>query len=147
MAKVAKAPASTSRRSARASHFSSCCKGSPRSAVGWVERTRNPSAESQMAIQLVGFASLNPPYDASILQQLERGVEDLARLGVALGLHALHPVVPDRLAAELAPALELVGRRSVAVELVVARLDPLQHGRLGRIEEIAPPELRAGEPA
>src|SRR5712692_8232317 len=79
-----------------------------------------------------------------VLQQIDRGVEDLARLLVALALHLLHPFIPQRLAGELLPAGELIGRNPIAIELVVAGLDLFEHALLGGVEEILAPELRAG---
>src|SRR5512132_3881584 len=78
-------------------------------------------------------------YDAGelVLKQIEGRVEDLARVGVTLALHLLHPLVPDRLAGNLGPAGQLVGRNLVAIELVISRLGALDHALLGGIEEIA----------
>src|SRR5262245_27287504 len=76
-----------------------------------------------------------------VLQQFEGGVEDLARVGVTLSLHLLHPLVPDRLARELGPARKLVGRNGVAVELVVSGFGSLDHALLSGVEKIPAPEL------
>src|SRR5712671_3849287 len=81
----------------------------------------------------------------SVLQQLERGVEDVAGFLVALGLHPLHPFFPDRLAGELAPAGELVRRDRVTLDAVIAGLDLLEHALLGGVEEVLAPEFRACE--
>ena len=51
----------------------------------------------------------------SILQELERRAEDLARLLVSLGLHPGDPVVPQRLARDLAPARDLAFEQGVDV--------------------------------
>src|SRR5262245_1224979 len=78
---------------------------------------------------------------ALVLQQFEGGIENLARVGVTLPLHLLHPLVPDRLARELGPARKLVGRNGVAVELVVSGLGSLDHALLGGVEKIPAPEI------
>src|SRR5215510_12251595 len=78
---------------------------------------------------------------ALVLQQFEGGVEDLARIGVTLALHLLHPLVPDRLARELGPACKLVGRNGVAAKLVVSGFGSLDHALLRGVEEIPAPEL------
>src|SRR5437667_11544715 len=84
---------------------------------------------------------------ALILQQLDRGVEDLAGIGVALAFHLLHPLVPDRLAGDLGPARQLIGWHSVAVEVVVAGLCLLDPAFFRGIEQVLAPELRARQPA
>src|SRR6516162_11890065 len=73
---------------------------------------------------------------ALVLEQVEGSVEDLARVGVTLALHLLHPFVPDRLARKLGPARKLLGRNGVAVELVVSGFGALDHALLRRVEEI-----------
>src|SRR6516225_181481 len=78
---------------------------------------------------------------ALVLEQFKGGVEDLARVGVTLALHLLHPFVPDRLARKLGPARKLLGRNGVAVELVVSGFSALDHALLRRVEEIPAPEL------
>src|ERR1700716_1480261 len=83
----------------------------------------------------------------SILQKIERGVEDVAGFLVAPGLHPLHPFFPDWLAGELAPTGELIRRDRVTLDAVVAGLDLLEHALLGGVEEILAPEFRARETA
>src|SRR6516165_4963519 len=78
---------------------------------------------------------------ALVLEQFKGGVEDLARVGVALALHLLHPFVPDRLARELGPARKLVGRDHITVELVVSGFGSLDHALLRGVEEIPAPEF------
>src|SRR5258708_9393322 len=76
-----------------------------------------------------------------VFEQFEGGVEDLARIGVTLALHLLHPLVPDRLAREFGPARKLVGRDHITVELVVSGFGSLDHALLRGIEEIPGPEF------
>src|SRR5258707_5477947 len=78
---------------------------------------------------------------ALVFEQFEGGVEDLARIGVTLALHLLHPLVPDRLAREFGPARKLVGRDGVAVELVGSGFSSLDHALLRGVEEIPAPEF------
>src|SRR5262249_61610003 len=78
---------------------------------------------------------------ALVLQRFEGGIENLTRVGVTLALHLLPPLVPDRLARELGPAHELVGRNGVAVELVVSGFGSLDHALLRGVEEIPAPEF------
>src|SRR6516225_10842011 len=84
---------------------------------------------------------------ALVLEQVEGSVEDLARVGVTLALHLLHPLVPDRLARKLGPARKLVGRNGVAVELVISGFGALDHALLRGVEEIPAPELCSGQAA
>src|SRR5262245_24906152 len=84
---------------------------------------------------------------ALVLEHRDRGVEDVAGLLVALTLHLLHPFVPERLARDLAPALHLVSRYFVAVDLVVAGLGAFERALLGGVEEVLAPEARADDAA
>src|SRR5262249_8661863 len=84
---------------------------------------------------------------ALVLKQLQGGVEDLPRVGVALTLHLLHPFVPEWLSGKFGPARELGRWNDVAVDLVISRFGTLDHAFLGSVEEITPPELRSGNTA
>src|SRR5215470_16409148 len=93
-------------------------------------------------------ASRRPGMTAAlVLQHLDRAVEDVAGLLVALALHLLDPLVPQRLAGHFAPALHLLGRNHVAVDLVIPGLGALERALLGAVEEVLAPELRAGKAA
>src|SRR5262249_2443306 len=72
---------------------------------------------------------------ALVLEQVEGSVEDLARVGVTLALHLLHPFVPDWLARKLGPARKLVGRNGVAVELVISGFGAFDHALLRGVED------------
>src|SRR2546428_10685692 len=84
---------------------------------------------------------------ALVLEQVEGRVEDLARVGVTLALHLLHPLVPDRLARELGPARKLVGWNHVADKLVGSGFGAFDRALLGGVEEIPAPELCSGQTA
>src|SRR5207244_5334810 len=87
-------------------------------AVLGLQRTTTQSSVRRLR-KLICVAALRPRHGRLILQQLERCVEDLAGVGVALAFHLLYPLAPDRLAGEFGPARQLVGRNGVAIELVV----------------------------
>src|SRR3982074_1833872 len=115
------------------------CKSSPlagSSPPSFPAKAGNPEPTRRHGVPDGPLSRAMTNSNASILQKLERRIEDVTGFLVALGLHPLHPFLPDRLAGELAPAGELVRGNHVTLDAVIAGLDLLEHALLGGVEEV-----------
>src|SRR5689334_20557218 len=108
MRKVATTPAKTRTRSQRSSHLPIDCIARLDISAVIARESGQSRATRRHHVPDGPLPRAMTNSNASILQELERGVEDVAGLLVALGLHPLHPFVPDRFAGDLAPAGEFI---------------------------------------
>src|SRR6478672_12422811 len=141
MAKVANTPTYSSASSQRCSHFPKISvTRSPHRRHRSTPIAANEDRSRKQSHQFLFIAWL-------LLGSLERRLEDVAGLLVALALHLLHPLLPERLAGNLVPAGGFRRRHVIAIELIIARLDPLHDAAFGAVEEVLAPELGAFKPA